>query len=67
MPPEPTRAAEDAEPAFIAELENLGFVVLFETSGGMEEWVALREDLHLRAESPGELLELLSTRTRASQ
>jgi predicted mannosyl-3-phosphoglycerate phosphatase (HAD superfamily) len=63
MPTELIGAAGDAEPAFIAELEKLGFVVVCETSGGMEEWVALRDDLHLRAESPGELIELLSMRT----
>jgi hypothetical protein len=67
MPPELNDAAADTEPAFIAELEKLGFVVVCQTSGGMEEWVALRYGLHLRAESPGELVELLSTRTCASR
>ena len=66
MPPELIGAAGDTEAPSIAELEKLGFVVVCETSGGMEEWVALRADLHLRAESPGELLELLSMRTGAS-
>jgi hypothetical protein len=55
-------AAGNAELACVALLEALGFIVVCETSGGMEEWLALRADLHLRAESPLELLDLYSMR-----
>jgi hypothetical protein len=50
------------EASCIAVLERLGFVVTQELSGGEEEWLALREDLHLRAESPLQLLGLLTMR-----
>jgi len=46
----------------VAVLEKLGFVVVCETNGDAEEWVAMRDDLHLRAESPVKLLDLYSTR-----
>jgi hypothetical protein len=39
-------------------LEKLGFVVTQDLNGGDEEWLALRDDLHLRAESPLQLLRL---------
>ena len=52
----------NADAPCVALLEALGFVVVSETSGGTEEWLALRPDLHLRAESPLELLDLYSMR-----
>jgi hypothetical protein len=58
MSPGIIAAAGNVEASCIAALERLGFVVTQELSGGMEEWFALREDLHLRAESPVQLLGL---------
>jgi Asp-tRNA(Asn)/Glu-tRNA(Gln) amidotransferase A subunit family amidase len=55
-------AAGSADSPSVAELENLGFVVVCETNGDTEEWVAMRDDLHLRAESPAQLLGLYSMR-----
>lgn len=55
-------AAGNAETACVSVLEKFGFVVVTETNGDVEEWVALRGDLHLRAESPVQLLELYSMR-----
>jgi hypothetical protein len=60
--PELIVAAGNAETACVAVLEKLGFVVVTETNGDVEEWVALRDDLHLRAESPVQLLRLYSMR-----
>ena len=62
MSAETIGASGNAEAPCVAVLEALGFVVVCETSGGMEEWLALRADLHLRAESPLELLDLYSMR-----
>ena len=62
MSPEHIATAGNTEASCIAVLEKLGFVVVCETNGGMEEWVALRDDLHLRAESPRQLLGLYSVR-----
>jgi len=59
---EAVKSSRNAEAPCVAVLEALGFIVVCETSGGMEEWLALRADLHLRAESPLELLGLYSMR-----
>ena len=65
MPSEVT-AAGNVEKSRIATLESFGFVVTQELSGGMEEWLAIREDLHLRAESPEQLLDLYTLREHAT-
>jgi hypothetical protein len=48
--------AGNVEASCLSLLERVGFVVTQELNGGDEEWLALRDDLHLRAESPLQLL-----------
>ena len=62
--PELIPAPGNVDTPSVAELERLGFVVVCETNGETEEWVAMRDDLHLRAESPAQLLGLYSMRER---
>ena len=57
----------NAEAECVAVLERLGFAVTQELSGGDEEWLALRADLHLRAESASQLLSLYNVRDRGGQ
>ena len=61
-PTQSVAAAVNVDAEHVAELERLGFVVVCETNGETEEWVAMRDDLHLRAESPVQLLGLYSMR-----
>jgi hypothetical protein len=62
MKQETIAGAGNVEAPSVAVLEKLGFVVTCERSGGDVEWVALRSDLQLRAESPLQLLGLYSMR-----
>ena len=52
MSPELIAAAANVEASIVAVLEKLGFVIVCETNGDAEEWVAMRDDLHLRARVP---------------
>ena len=62
MSPELIASAANVEASCVAVLEKLGFVIVCETNGDAEEWVAMRDDLHLRAESTVQLLGLYSMR-----
>jgi hypothetical protein len=62
MKQESIAGAGSVEAPCVAVLEKLGFVVACEVAGGAVEWVASRSDLHLRAESPLQLLGLYSMR-----
>ena len=62
MKQETIAAAGNVEAPSVAVLEKLGFIITCEPTGSGNEWVALRSDLRLRAESPLQLLGLYSMR-----